>query len=299
MQTSLIKCVLCNSNDYSTMLTTTDIRYKTTTRNFSLTRCNKCGLVTVSPQLSESEIRNFYTEDYWKDGEKNDLMKRLFEKFTCLEKIYTLTNYKSGGRILDLGCGTGNFLNHLRERGWSCFGVDISHSACCKARILDSDLKICDKRLVDCNFPDSFFDVIISNHSFNYLMNPNSELYEIRRILKDQGILTLYMPNIECAQFRVKGDKWFGLDIPRQCYHYSPRTIRTILMKNGFSIVKLNYPLWDSLTDLHYHYMPRIFCQKVLSPIYFATTLVSLCFKILAPSWRGTMEIIADKSKCN
>jgi len=223
------------------------------------------------------------------------VIEKIFDGLTYLEKIGRISRYKKMGRVLDLGCGTGNFLSYLQKKGWTCYGVDVSQIACSIA--MEKNLSIYTKELADCSFPDKFFNIIISHHSFNYLLDPCSELKEMRRILKDDGILVLYMPNIECIQFKINREKWFGLDVPRQFYHYSPKTIDAMLKKNGFVIVKTIYPLWDSLMDLHHRLTPKL-AGNFLNPLYLMALTFSLCLKMLSPNWRGTMEIIAKRSVC-
>jgi SAM-dependent methyltransferase len=153
--------------------------------------------------------------------------------------------------------------------------------------------------LKDCHFPDSYFDVVTLNHVLEHIPDPNEELREIRRILKDGGTLLLSTPNIDSLQFKISKERWFGLDLPRHLYYYSYETIVTMLEKNGFDVVKVTYPLLDFPLDF-FHSLKAKWLYKgskllnfkilILPPLLIASMLIKL-----HPAWRGSVEIIAQK----
>ncbi|GFP43539.1 hypothetical protein HKBW3C_02669 [Candidatus Hakubella thermalkaliphila] len=211
-------------------------------------------------------------------------------------KIMSFEKKKKKGRILDVGCGDGKFLLHFKERGWEAFGVDVSETSYRLARQrLGRNVFNCE--LKDCHFPDSYFDVVTLNHVLEHMLDPNEQLREVHRILKDDGILLLSLPNINSLQFKISRERWFGLDLPRHLYHYSPQPIGNMLRKNGFNNFKIVYPLLDFPLDLFYSLNVKWLNEKskLLKIISLPSLLIVSILIKLHPAWRGSMEVTAEK----
>lgn len=288
-----IKCALCGSEDYSVVLTSEDYRLHTTDEKFDLVRCRRCGLVYVNPRPTKEKMGEFYSRDYYG---KQDRLAEIMVKLLHNMKIQKIMSFKKKGRILDVGCGDGEFLLHFKERGWEAYGVDLSEASYRLARkklgryVFNCELK-------DCHFPDSYFDLITLNHVLEHMLDPNEELREVHRILKDDGILLLSTPNIDSLQFKISKERWFGLDLPRHVYHYSPETIVVMLEKSGFNVVGIAYSLLDFPLDLFHSLRAKRLDthSKLLKAIFYLPLLVVSIFIKLFPTWRGTMEVIAQR----
>jgi 2-polyprenyl-3-methyl-5-hydroxy-6-metoxy-1,4-benzoquinol methylase len=279
----LVSCILCGSDKSKDILKARDYRFQITDKEFNVVQCQRCGLIYVNPRPIEKEIARFYPQDYYSnEGGVAKAVSKLLQSM----KIKKIMNFKRKGRILDVGCGDGEFLLCFKKRGWEVYGVDTSeHAYRLARRKLGRNVFNCDlKRL---SFPDRFFDVITLNHVLEHMFDPNKELKEIHKILKDDGILLLSTPNIDSFQFKITKEHWFHLDIPRHLYHYSPTTIKNLLEINGFKVIKLCYPLCDFPLDLYHSLIRQHSSLKLSLP-------VTLLLKII-PQWRGTMEIIAQK----
>jgi ubiquinone/menaquinone biosynthesis C-methylase UbiE len=164
--------------------------------------------------------------------------------------------FKNSGRVLDLGCGTGEFLSGFDSKRWEMVGVEPNPLGY-KIAAKKQGIKIYPKELADCRFPDDYFDLITAWHVLEHLSSPRAGLKEVQRILKKNGLLALETPNIESLPFRVFQKNWFHLDVPRHLSFYSPKTIRRILNKTGFKIIKIDYfslgfplSLFSSLSNL-------------------------------------------------
>lgn len=240
-------CNLCNGNEVKILTTAKDYRYHMTKNFFNLVRCNNCGLVYIDPKPDKKEIINYYPfEDYYFIKKKPIVC--IINNFFLKRKATIIKKYKNKGKLLDIGCGDGSFLYKMEQNGFDVFGLDISKEVCniatekldCKSNIFNTDLK-------DCNFPDRYFDVITLWHVLEHVPYPKQELFEINRILKDDGLLILGLPNIDSFAFKVFKKYWFNLDIPRHYYHFSTKSISKMLSSTGFKITKksffaLNFP---------------------------------------------------------
>ncbi|MDD5626962.1 MAG: class I SAM-dependent methyltransferase [Patescibacteria group bacterium] len=245
-----IKCALCGSNQTFNLFVSKDFIYGLPGK-FKLVRCEKCGLVYINPQPTREEIDLFYPPEYAAHQNSKDFMekgsnwKRKMKKYLRLRqepfsKIKGAPpRHPQRGKILDIGCGSGQFLKRLKNSGWQCYGVELSPLASQKARGLG--LNILTGDLLSALYPADFFDVIVLNHTFEHLPHPNAVLKEIHRILKTDGLLQIYLPNIQSLAAKTFQSYWFNLDLPRHLYHYAPATLKLILRKHGFAIQKMKY----------------------------------------------------------
>jgi 2-polyprenyl-3-methyl-5-hydroxy-6-metoxy-1,4-benzoquinol methylase len=151
-----------------------------------------------------------------------------------------LPAYVAGGKLLDVGCGNGNYLYSLRELGWETYGVEIDEQACHYAREV-LGLTVSQGSLAEARFPDAFFDVITLRHVLEHLPDPGRTLATVYRLLREGGSILIEAPNIESLQARFFKARWFHLDIPRHLYHFAPATLQALLQKAGFSEIRLSF----------------------------------------------------------
>jgi len=287
-----IACPICDSNDYSIVLETSDLRLHKTRDFFTLVSCNFCRLLSVNP-LPQVDASRFYSQDYF--NPRQNVLALFLSRLIRQRKVHKLSKLKKGGRIVDVGCGTGDFLAAFGHASWETWGVDISEYACRIAAQRSVD-KVFVGELEDHKFPTSYFDIITMNHSFEHMPNPKRVLVEVHRILKEDGLVFISLPNIESLQFKICGPYWLELDIPRHIYHYSTRTIAMILQRYGFTIQNISFPILEFPMDLSRSIAKKILhdhshAQRfILAPFLIA----SMVLKVI-PSMRGNMEVIAQK----
>jgi 2-polyprenyl-3-methyl-5-hydroxy-6-metoxy-1,4-benzoquinol methylase len=258
-----VKCALCNLDDYKVMLKVKDYRYHIADDEFNLVQCKNCGLIYVNPRPTKEEISKFYPEEYYRS--KVAPLVKIINRFLKLPPIRSVRKYRKQGRLLDLGCGTGNFLWEMKKRGFEVHGIDSSSQACKLAR--ERLKNIFNAELEKHPFPDNYFDVITVWHVLEHLPNPNITLKEIRRILKKDGILILETPNIDSLSFKTFRKNCFHLDIPRHFYHWSSKTIREILKRNKFRVFKISYFSLGSPLGLFHSFSNLLNDYKIKSPL--------------------------------
>jgi SAM-dependent methyltransferase len=139
------------------------------------------------------------------------------------------------GRILDIGCGSGDTLVLLQSVGWDVYGVDIDPGAIRVARkrgLRNVDLGTYEdlKR-----YPDDFFDAIRLYHVIEHLDDPSKCLKLARQKLKAGGELIIGTPNAQSIAARIFKQYWYNLDCPRHLHLFSPKTLGTLLMRNSFT----------------------------------------------------------------
>jgi 2-polyprenyl-3-methyl-5-hydroxy-6-metoxy-1,4-benzoquinol methylase len=205
---------------------------------FEVVRCSTCTLVYTNPRVSPDQISLFYPHQYY--GDKSKRFRRVIEALLPTFKVQrakTIMHYKTTGRVLDVGCGRGVFLAEMRKRGWEVVGTELSEGACGFAREeLGLNVVACSD-LRKCGFETESFDVVTLSHVLEHLPNPLETLLEAARILEEDGLLFLAVPNVDSFQARISGPKWALWDVPRHYYHFSPETLRRMLDLAGFSVI--------------------------------------------------------------
>jgi SAM-dependent methyltransferase len=95
-------------------------------------------------------------------------------------------------------------------------------------------------------FPDEFFDVVTMWHVLEHVPDPRETLGELRRILKPNGLLVVEVPDSASVTFRLCGDRWLQLDIPRHLQHFTPKTLVRILEDAKFTpVYRQTFHHWD------------------------------------------------------
>lgn len=138
-----------------------------------------------------------------------------------------------GGRLLDVGCGSGGWLSDMRDLGWEVRGLDFDADAVAVAarRGLEVDYGPLGAQ----RYPDESFDAITLNHVIEHLPDPFETLAECRRILKPGGHLIVITPNSSSLGHRFFKEAWRGLEPPRHLHLFGPRSLRAGLKRAGFS----------------------------------------------------------------
>ena len=143
------------------------------------------------------------------------------------------------GRLLDIGCGTGDYLLAMSRRGWQCFGCDISEAA----------LNAAHQKIPQATFfPGSFealdlqkgsFEAITFWHTLEHLSNPLNTLRRARELLVPGGRLVVAVPNIESMESRILGIRWAEIDLPGHLFFFSPSVLSGLLEKAGFTLSRI------------------------------------------------------------
>jgi len=144
---------------------------------------------------------------------------------------------KPGGRMLEVGCGTGQFLEEaLRSGHWEVTGVEPSERAASYTRE-HLKIQVIQDLFSNTDLPESSFDAVIFWNVFEHLYHPIADLRKAQRLLKPGGWVVIGLPNIESWEHFVFKQYWVGWDQPRHLYLFPQKTLRSILEKEGFQQV--------------------------------------------------------------
>jgi len=214
--------------------------------DFQLVRCQGCGLVYLNPQPSDEEKAPYYSDGYFKVYDQ-----RLDERWARLSAIMKKLGFperKADGiaapltglavtvRVMDVGCGSGDFLAFLKSKGWQVWGTEVNPGAVAMAKE-KYGLTIFEGKLEEAAFEDEFFDVVTLYGVFDHIGQPIETLTEIERILKPGGLLVIFVHNLDCLEARLFKSNWSCLHVPCHVFFYSPSTLRRLLEMSRFEVV--------------------------------------------------------------
>jgi len=140
----------------------------------------------------------------------------------------------AGQTLLDVGCGSGEFLERMRDRGWRVVGVEPDPKAAESAR--SNHLDVRDGLLADANFEDDMFDAIVLSHVIEHVHDPVALLRECARVLRPGGRLVMTTPNLESIGHRRFGADWRGLEPPRHLHVFSVDSLSACVALAGLEV---------------------------------------------------------------
>ena len=251
-------CPICNNKNILFVFKQND-KNLNINGEFSAYNCQNCKCIFLNPRPSFKELSKYYSSDkYYSlskvnlsaktklkirlyeiyfNKEKNNLLLKLF--FSPLKFIVRGTELIKNGKVLDVGCGSGQFLYEMRELGMQPYGVEPGEFDRASNEKYKLNIKNCE--LIYAKYQANFFDVITMNHVLEHVPNPKETLLEIKRILKKNGKFIIGVPNTNSLAYKLFRKNWHQLDVPRHLIDYSASNLTYLLKKTGFKIKKVRY----------------------------------------------------------
>src|SRR5262249_391813 len=154
-------------------------------------RCDDCEMCYLNPVFTDEALTQFYLHNNTVQSQvvknESEFYRRILGK-----GLTTISRFVKPGRILDMGCSTGFFLDLAREAGWKTWGVELNQAEIVEAE--KSGHKVSNSSLEDCGF-DEKFDAITMWDVFEHIKDGRALLYEIRRRLAPGGVLFMQTPS--------------------------------------------------------------------------------------------------------
>ncbi len=292
-----IKCNLCEADNYKVLYKPSKV--VNPKNKFSATggimgtdrivRCKICGLIYTNPRYSVNEMVTAYSE-----AQDEDYISQTEERRLTFGRCLNLVEkYSKPGRILDVGCASGIFLDVANKNGWEVFGVEP-----CKWLVdygnKNFGLNIVKGTLKEANFPRDYFDVITMWDVLEHTSDPIEELKEANRVLKNGGLLVVNFPNIGDILAKITGKRWWFL-LSVHLYYFTPKTLKEMLKNTGFKPFK-EKPHFQVLTLGYLSNMIRLYSKSISRMMnFFVKRLGIENFKITY--YASQMNIISRKIK--
>lgn len=245
-----INCPICNSNNYTVKyLPTSNIIDPKLLYGASsgipgtqrLVVCDKCSLIYENPRYPEKIILKGY-EDSDEHGHDSQFKVRVS---SFLKALVRNKNFMPpiGAKILDIGTAGGAFLDAAENYGYEAWGMEPSSFLVDKGK--KRGLKIEQGTIDSHNFKQKSFDMICLWDVLEHLANPRQSLLQIKKLLKDDGVLLINYPDISTLQAKLFRQKFWWI-ISVHLTHFTPTTISKICELTGFEVTRFN-PYWQTL----------------------------------------------------
>lgn len=238
-------CILCGSRNCQTLYPSTNneinidpLKYACTSighRQYGqIVKCNNCSLIYINPRLNDKEI----IDSYIKVVDNKYLRESECRKMTFERVLKLIKSYKDKGKILDIGCNIGTFLEAARSDGWETFGVELSQWAASYAKKI-LRLNVLEGTIEESAKFATKFDVITLWDTIEHMTDPLYELKSARKLLKNDGFLLLSTMNIDSHFARMLG-KWWPWLMDMHLYYFTPKTIKLLLEKAGLQLKEIS-----------------------------------------------------------
>lgn len=208
---------------------------------FGILDCAGCGLGRTWPPEPADRIASWYPPSYYGAGNIrfNFVFERLVRWFRR-RRAAVLHGRVPHGPILDIGCGRGLMLEHLRGLGYEAHGVEFSDNAAWHARNI-LGLSVATEDFVGAPRESGRYNAVIFWHSLEHFRDPAAAVERACQALRPGGVLVVAVPNYSSWQARVFGRYWFHLDVPRHYFHFSLKSLESLLARHRFRIVQLDH----------------------------------------------------------
>jgi 2-polyprenyl-3-methyl-5-hydroxy-6-metoxy-1,4-benzoquinol methylase len=230
---------------------------------WDLKKCSnsECGLVWLDPLPTETDLHKIYATYYthqattgqFAHAGTSSLLSRkvrlalllVYRRLLCLmgldrARFNVATMYladEKPGKLLEVGCGSGAFLNRMRSRGWYVQGVEVDAKAATVAEETFG-VPVCVGSLEKASYPGASFDVVAMNHVIEHVHDPITLLKECYRILRPGGRLVVVTPNVRSLGHTRYGRDWRGLEPPRHFHLFAASTLETVARRALFRQVE-------------------------------------------------------------
>ncbi len=224
-----VACPLCASRDVSDFMRAPD-RFHMRLESYYLMHCESCSCIWVNKPPLPTEMSQHYDKDYHRAitaaGEDDAGIRWKAQR----EHI---AQYKSGGSLLDIGCSSGGFLSTMRDPSWKLYGIEMDFCTAERAR-KNTGAEIFIGDAMDAPFAAESFDVVTTFDVLEHVYRPLQFVTNINAWLKPGGIYYAILPNIDCWEARMLGSYWYGLELPRHLFHFSPRSLAKLMELSNF-----------------------------------------------------------------
>jgi 2-polyprenyl-3-methyl-5-hydroxy-6-metoxy-1,4-benzoquinol methylase len=281
-------CPVCSSDKISPVLKAKD--YTVTHQDFMVWHCDNCTARFTQDVPEQNIIGAFYQSANYishtdnKKGLVNTLYHLVRKRTLNAKKKLIISELGiNKGEILDIGCGTGAFLNIMNASGWGITGLEPDETARKKAAALYNINPQSSEKLFE--LKPASYNAITLWHVLEHVHELHPYVKQIANLLTPNGKIFIAVPNYTSKDADTYSAYWAAYDVPRHLYHFSPAAIEHLLTDYNLQL-------------------------KTIKPMWFDSFYVSLLSEkykngkgnIIKAFWNGllsNLEAIGDKKKCS
>lgn len=239
-------CPVCQSDRITPMLTAVD--HTVSHKEFQVWKCESCTGAITQDVPDQQEIGAYYaSEDYISHSDTNTgfingLYHRVRKRTLNSKRKLVLGQVKlEKGKLLDVGCGTGAFINTMKQAGWEVWGLEPDAKAREKAAALYGINPLTPEQLF--HFPEGSFDAITLWHVLEHVHDLHGYLSQLHKLLSPGGRIFIAVPNFTSYDADFYRESWAAYDVPRHLYHFSPKCMEQLFSSHQLQLISCK-PMW-------------------------------------------------------
>lgn len=239
------QCPICGSMTSSFALSAKD--HTVSHEDYTIRKCDSCGFHFTSPRPNQDQIGKYYlSEDYISHAAKatslKDRVYHTVRRRAIRGKHKLIQKYHGTGSVLDIGCGTGDFLAYLKQQGYAAQGVEVSDQARSLAEL--KGLPVANE--LEHIPAKNQFKVVSLWHVLEHMPDPLHTLGLIHARSADDALLIIAVPDRSSWDCDHYGALWAAWDVPRHLLHFRRKDMRQLLTRSGFELIESRNMWFDA-----------------------------------------------------
>ncbi|HKJ66702.1 MAG TPA: methyltransferase domain-containing protein [bacterium] len=277
IQWETIPCPLCGSKNDEHWRSVHDRFGVIPDQIYSIVSCQDCGFRYLNPRPDKHSIQSFYSAGEYdpflsiKDRlTLKDLLYAWIRKFSLWRKRILIESFRQEGSLLDVGCGTGEFLRYMRNTGWSVAGVEPDQRA--RQFAVGQGLHVNAGLEALC---ERHFDAITLWHALEHMHELRDALENLVRLMEKDGVLILAMPNVDSWDMKRYQEEWVALDTPRHLYHFTEKDVARLITGVKLRLIATRNLWLDTLYNVLYsENLYHRFFHRRYRPLYMLNSIL-------------------------
>ena len=242
-------CPICKGTYFADFLSCKDHNYSYDW--FCIVKCKTCGFRFTNPRPKEKTVHIYYqSADYISHtSSKKGILNTIYhvvrnyqfgKKYTIIRKLIE----KRKKKILDVGSGTGEFIEYFAKNGWDVKGVETDDKA--RNYSINNYNCIVDKSLDETAKYGKKFDVITLWHVLEHVYDINEYISKLKKLLNNDGYIILGLPNCDSFDAKYYKENWYAYDLPIHVSHFTKNDIKNLVNKHGLKLISIKPLIFDA-----------------------------------------------------
>jgi 2-polyprenyl-3-methyl-5-hydroxy-6-metoxy-1,4-benzoquinol methylase len=244
----ILACPICGGKDHKKHIEGKD--HNVSGKVFAITECTGCEFRFTNPRPKEKHIYKYYQSKNYisHSSTKKGLINKVYHlvrsyQFLKKKKVIQISSNMKKGKILDIGCGSGDFLKYMDSCGWDADGIETDEGA---RIIAEKKLGRKIEENLDLLSEENKYDVVSMWHVLEHVYDVEKYLKKVNKLLKNSGVLVVGVPN--CASYDAKKYKgnWVAYDLPIHLSHFRKKNVEALAKKSSFKLKEIKPLFFDA-----------------------------------------------------